>query len=282
MKLLRNAALGLLATYLVHPGNGLADVLITDVINKPGLATKPPLATLAEFANGSLIDLPGGVQFVAIDLGTGKEYLASGPGQFRISSNGVQSVTTGSVKVRTVVDAPLPPVTIATGKVSRASMTMRGGAAMLEKNDRMYPSSTAVPTVTPTLRWERVPGSSSYRVTLTEGTKVMWQRATTESQLELTADAGLRGGGQYHWKVEPLQPTGDPLGNAVAASFSVVASDVAQLLATIKPRPDSPFSAWALYAAQLQQAGAIGDAQPIWQALARERPDDPNLQKLVK
>jgi len=50
----------------------------------------------------------------------------------------------------------------------------------------------------------------------------------------------------------------------------------------IKPAPDASFSAWVLYAAQLQQAGASDDAQTIWQALARERPGDLNLKKLAK
>lgn len=282
MNLLRATTFALCVASLVQASVGRADVLVTDVISKPGLVSKPPLAILSEMANGSLIDAPTGLQFAAIDLVTGKEYLASGPGQFRVTSGGVQSVTTGTVKVRSVADGSLPEVRIATGKLSRASMTMRGGGALLGKLP-MYPSNTAIPDTTPTLRWEHMAGASSYRVTVSDDTNTsIWQRSTTEAQLALTPDSGLRLGNRYTWKVEPLNQTGEPVANATSTGFSVVAADAARVLALIKPAPDASFSAWVLYAAQLQQAGATDDAQTIWQALARERPGDLNLKKLAK
>jgi hypothetical protein len=92
----------------------------------------------------------------------------------------------------------------------------------------------------------------------------------------------LRPGDRYTWKVEPLNQTGEPIANATGADFAVVTADAARVLASIKPAPGASFSAWVLYAAQLQQAGATDDAHTIWQALARERPTDPNLKKLMK
>jgi hypothetical protein len=282
MSLLRTTTVAVLLAHFFLPSIGRADVLITDVIGKPGLVSKPPLAILNEMANGSLIEAPAGLQFAAIDLVTGKEYLASGPGQFRIASAGVLSLTTGTVKMRSVADGALPEVRIATGKLSRASMTMRGGSALLSKLP-MYPSNTAIPDTTPTLRWEHMAGASSYRVTVSDDAgKAIWQRNTTEAQMALTPDVGLHLGNRYTWKVEPLNQTGDPVANATSTGFSVVAADAAKVLAVIKPEPDASFSAWVLYAAQLQQAGATDDAQTIWQALARERPGDLNLKKLAK
>lgn len=282
MRLLRVTTVAVLVVHLFQPSNGLADVLITDVTGKPGLVSKPPLAILNEMANGSLIEAPAGLQFAAIDLVTGKEYLASGPGQFRIASAGVLSLTTGTVKVRSVAEDSLPNVRIATSKLSRASMTMRGGTTLLTKLP-LYPSNTTIPDTTPTLRWEHMAGASSYRVTVnTDTNKEMWQRTTTEAQLALTPDSGLRLGNRYTWKVEPLNQSGDPVANATSTGFSVVAEDTARILAAIKPEPNASFSAWVLYAAQLQQAGASDDAHTIWQALARERPGDANLKKLAK
>ncbi len=282
MRLLRASTLATLVVCLFQPSSVWADVLITDVAGKPGLVSKPPLAILGEMVNGSLVDVPAGFQFSAIDLATGKEYLASGPGQFRITGGGVLSVTTGSVKMRSVAEGSLPDVRIATGKLSRASMTMRGGSVLLGKFP-MYPSNTAIPDTTPTLRWDHMAGASSYRVTVRDDSgKTIWQRSTTEAQLALPPDSGLRLGNRYTWKVEPLNQTGDPVANATSTGFSVVAADAAQVLALIKPAPDAAFSAWVLYAAQLQQAGATDDAQTIWQALARERPADLNLKKLAK
>ncbi|MBK7279639.1 hypothetical protein [Candidatus Aalborgicola defluviihabitans] len=279
MSLLRAATVAVLVANFFLSTSGWADVLITDVIGKPGLVSKPPLAILNEVVNGSLVEAPAGLQFTAIDLVTGKEYLASGPGQFRIASAGVLSLTTGTVKVRSVADGSLPDVRIATGKLSRASMTMRTLLVKLP----MYPSNTAIPDTTPTLRWAHMAGASSYRVTVSDDTnRAIWQRNTTEAQLALIPDSGLRLGNQYTWKVEPLNQTGDPVSNATSAGFFVVAEDAARVLAAIKPEPGASFSAWVLYAAQLQQAGATDDAQTIWQALARERPGDLNLKKLVK
>jgi hypothetical protein len=179
MSLQRAAAIAILVANVVQPLNSRADVLITDVAGKPGLVSRPPLAILNEMANGSVIDLPAGLQFSAIDLVTGKEYLASGPGQFRITSSGVLAVATGTVKIRSVTDGSLPDVRIATGKLSRASMTMRGGITVQGKLP-MYPSNTAIPDTTPTLRWEHMAGASSYRVTVSDETnKAIWQRNTT-------------------------------------------------------------------------------------------------------
>ena len=166
MSLLRAATVAVLVANFFLSTSGWADDLITDVIGKPGLVSKPPLAILNEVVNGSLVEAPAGLQFTAIDLVTGKEYLASGPGQFRIASAGVLSLTTGTVKVRSVADGSLPDVRIATGKLSRASMTMRTLLVKLP----MYPSNTAIPDTTPTLRWAHMAGASSYRVTeLREG-----------------------------------------------------------------------------------------------------------------
>jgi len=178
MNLLKATTLAVLVANLFLTTTGRADVLITDVVGKPGLVSKPPLAILNEMANGSLIEAPAGLQFAAIDLVTGKEYLASGPGQFRVASTGVLSLTTGTVQVRGVADGSLPDVRIATGKLSRASMTMRGGAALLAKLP-MYPSNTAIPDTTPTLRWEHMAGASSDRVTGShEPRKATWDGPT--------------------------------------------------------------------------------------------------------
>ena len=267
---------------LAPPLAGWADVLITDVIGKPGLVSKPPLAILNPIANGSVVDLPSGFQFSAIDLATGKEYLASGPGRFSVSSNGVLSATTGTVKVRSVTNGALPDVKIATDKLSRAAMTMRGDVTLLSKPPG-YPAHSVIPDTAPTLRWSRLAGASSYRVTVSDdANKPLWQRNTTEAQLALPPEAGLQPGNRYAWAVEPLNQTGEPIANATRTTFSVVPSDVARVLAAIKPEPNASFSSWVLYAAQLQQAGVTEDARAIWQALAHERPNDPNLKKLMK
>lgn len=283
MRLCSASNVALLVACLVQPLTGWADVLITDVLGKPGLVSKPPLAILSEISNGGAIDLPSGFQFSAIDLATGKEYVASGPGRFRISSSGVLSATTGTVKIRSVTNGALPDVKIATGKISQAAMTMRGDVALLG-NPPGYPANTVITdTATATLRWSHMAGASSYRVTVSDDTsKVIWQRNTTEAQLALTPDAGIQPGRRYAWTVEPLNQTGAPTANATRATFSVVAADVARILKAIKPEPNAPLSAWVLYAAQLQQAGATDDAQAIWEALGHERPNDPNLKKLVK
>lgn len=272
----------ILVACLAQPLASRADVLLTDVIGKPGLVSKPPLAILNTIANGSVVDLPSEFQFAAIDLATGKEYTAIGPGQFRISTSGVLSATTGTVTVRSVTSGALPDVKIATGKLSRAAMTMRGDIGALSQTS-VSPSNTVIPDTAPTLRWNQIAGATSYRVTVSDdANKAIWQRNTTESQLAVTPDAGLQPGNRYVWFVEPLNQAGEPLANTTRTTFSIVTANAARVLAAIKPEPSAPFSAWALYAAQLQEAGATNDAQAIWLALARERPHDPNLKKLLK
>lgn len=258
-----------------------AGVLVTDLKGKAETEGKKPVAVLSEIADGGLLDLAAGAQLVATDLASGREYVLVGAGRFRVGKNGVEGLLGASVTPRALPAANLPNVKVAVARVAQATLTMRGGAFSSGGPGPLSPARTAVLGTAPTLRWSPVEGANSYRVTLAdEGGKTIFEADTKDSELTLQTKAGLGAGKQYSWRVAAHGANGR-LADA-STIFSVVPDDLVKLLAQIKPDKDAPHSRWVLYAAQLQEAGAADEARLIWQMLAKERPEDPNLAKLVR
>ncbi len=249
----------------------VAGVLVTDISGRVETAEKRIIGILSEIADGTRLDLPTGAQLVALDLTSGREYVVVGPGQFRVEKDGVHGVAGAHVMPRQLPASNLPAVKISVGRVSRASMTMRGGFSSSGPSP-LYPARTAVLTVTPSLRWSPVEGATTYRVTITDDAgMIILDSRTSGEEMRATSAAGLLGGKQYALRVEALGAQGR-IADA-STTFSVVTDDAARLLDQIKPDRDAPFSQRVLYAAQLQEAGAVDEARLLWQALAKERPD---------
>ena len=258
-----------------------AAVLVTDLKGRAETDGKKALALMSEIADGGLIDLAAGAQMVATDLASGREYVLAGAGQFRVGRNGVEGVGGAGVTPKALPAANLPAVKVAVARVSQGTMVMRSVVFSSSAPAPLLPARTAVLDNTPTLRWSLVEGATGYRVSVfDQGGQSIYSRQTTEAELALPAAAGLAGGKQYSWRVEALGAQGR-IADA-STIFSVVTPEAAALLAQIKPENDASFSRRVLYAAQLQEAGAVEEARLIWQALAKERPDDATVARLAR
>jgi hypothetical protein len=258
-----------------------AGVLVTDLTGKAQAPDKRALGMLSEIADGGSIELAEGAIMVVADLASGREFLLAGPGQFRVNKSGVQGMAGASVTPRSLPASNLPEVKVAVARVAQATLTMRGGSFSSAAPSPLVPARTAVLSATPTLRWSAVEGATSYRVTLfDEAAKQILDATTRETELPLQPSSGLIGGRQYSWRVEALNARGR-IADA-STIFSVVAADVIKMLEQLKPDNGASYSRRVLYAAQLQEAGAVDEARQLWQALAREKPDDPNLGRLAR
>lgn len=259
-----------------------ASVLITEWTNKATTGGKKPVAFLSEVRNGQDFELAVGARAVAVDLKSGREYEASGPGTFRVEEDGVRAVSGSSLKTRALPARNLPEVKVVVARVSQAATVMRSLPG--HKHVILLSSAnTAVLTPTPTLSWEGGDSASAYKVRLSDSAgNVLINEQTQEKNLTVPASAGLTSGRNYLWTVEAVNENGPLPGLFAVAQLSVVPPDTVQLLKSIAPQSGASFSDRVLYAAQLQEAGAIEDARAVWKSLAEERDDDPILKILAR
>ena len=75
---------------------------------------------------------------------------------------------------------------------------------------------------------------------------------------------------------------GLPAADVMTARFSVLSGAMAQMLQAIAPSDDDPISRRVLYAAQLQEVGAIRAACEQWLRVQEKHPDDEGLARLLK
>ncbi len=259
-----------------------ASVLITELTHKATTGGKKPVTFLSEVRNGQDFELAVGARAVAVDLKSGREYEASGPGTFRVEEDGVRAVSGSSLKTRALPARNLPEVKVVVARVSQAASILRKLPKLLTLQSS---ANTAVLTPTPTLSWDVFGGDSTftYKVRLSDSAgNVLINEQTQEKSLTVPASAGLTSGRNYLWTVEAVNQNGSLPGLFAVAQLSVVPPDTVQLLKSIAPQPGASFSDHVLYAAQLQEAGADEDARAVWKSLlAGERRDDPILNKLA-
>lgn len=279
MTLIRTTAL--LLSGLFCMAIATADVLITEVTANTASRSKPPPAILSVIANGKQFSLEDGVQAVAVDLSSGREYLASGPGIFRVDGNAVTSVSQGQVTLRQLPVGHMPEAKVAVARVSRAAMVMRTAPSLPPRP--LSPLNTVVLSTTPSFQWTPVYGADSYQFSLydADGQTVL-QTKTTMTRLDLPPAVQLVPAAQYQWTIKVINDNVPRAKGSSKAEFTVVAADVALLLAKLKPTASSSLSARVLYAAQVQEAGAVEEARLLWQILAKEHPADASLQALAQ
>lgn len=260
-----------------------ANVLITELTGNATTGEQKPVTFvtfLSEVRNGQDFELTSGARAVAVDLASGREYVANGPGKFRVDEGGVRAVSGGTVKVRALSASNLPEVKVVVARVSQAALLMR---SLFKPLNILSSANTAVLTPTPTLSWTAVDGASAYKVRLSDSTgNTLINEQTQVNSLVIPVSAGLTSGRNYLWTVEAVDENGPLSGSAASAQFSVAPPETVRLLKSIAPQSGASFSDRVLYAAQLQEAGAIEDARTIWKSLANERPDDSILKKLAR
>lgn len=268
----------ILAFAFLLPLPAAAGLLVTDISGLAEADGRGRLVVMAELPDGSALNVAPGARVVAIDLGSGREYVLTA-GRYTVEKSGPSEVGGKAVAGSALPGGRLPAVKIATGKVAQATLVMRSARKPLSG---ISPNHTSVSTTTPTLRWPDNPEATGYRVTLSEpGGKTVYDSSLPpKGSVVLSPGDGLQPGTRYTWRVEALRE-----GRVLTehrGDFSVLGAADIQRLGQFKAGEGSEFSRRALYAALLMEAGASDEAKAIWQALRAERPDDPGLAKLAE
>ncbi|MGE5616457.1 MAG: hypothetical protein ACM3X5_06040, partial [Bacillota bacterium] len=156
-------------------------------------------------------------------------------------------------------------------KLATASLRMRSvtpaARPMLE-----YPVDTRVTSLQPTLRWQGERLKEGYVVSVVDPSgKEVWKG--TSQPASIKTGLKLAPGTRYSWTVAT---TKGPLGQA---QFETLSSEAAARLPKARP---AGFAERVSYALLLEDVGARQEAREAWGALAKERPDMPELAALAR
>lgn len=265
------------ALLVLLPLAATAGLLVTDISGLAEVDGRGRLALMAELPDGAALNVAAGAHVVAIDLGSGREYLLKA-GRYTVDKSG-PSEGGKPVASSALPAGKLPAVKIATSKVAQATLVMRSARKVVPV---LSPNNTAVSSLTPTLRWPENADATAYRIAIRglAGVQVFESLVPRQASYVLPSAANLQAGEQYEWRVDAMRES-----QALTVhngKFSVLGAIDIYRLGQFRAPEGAEFSRRVLYAALLMEAGASDEARLIWQVLRAERPDDASLAKLAE
>lgn len=272
----RLRALFAVALIAIVPGARAAApvAFVTDVKGEAALEGAGRLAFLAEIAAGAKLTLAPGATATVVFAASGAEFALKGPGEFAVEATEVRSAKGAAPARRQVSDLASPAVVARVSQSATASLRMRGVApSPPARPGPSYPVDASIATLQPILRWNGDP-AADYRVSVvaTDGREV-WKGSARANAVRVGAK--LAPGVRYTWSLAAA-------GRApVESHFETLPA--AAIARAEKSRAGSrSFSDRVLHAFLLQDLGAAQDSREAWAALARERPDLPELAVLAR
>ncbi|MFZ3323995.1 MAG: hypothetical protein WA190_16600 [Usitatibacter sp.] len=249
---------------------------VADVKGSANIEGDGKVNFLAELMAGTRLLLGTGASVAVAYAATGAEFSFAGPGEFTVTENEVRA-DRGAKPTRKVVQALSSNgvVTVA-ASAAAASVRMRGVSveAPAPKTRLEYPLDTGVATLQPVLRWKGEPEPKGYDVVVQEdGGKTAWKATTPKPGVKVGVK--LAPATSYAWRVNGSQ---GPVGEGHFETLSAAAIAMVQH----SQAAAKTFSDRVMHAFLLQDVGASQEAKEAWGALARERPEIPELAALSR
>jgi len=257
-----------------------AGLMVTEVIGKVEIVGKGLVKTLAQIPDGLRLELLAGSTLAVVDLASGREFILQGKNTYLTSAAGPTTADGKPVPAKTQVASNLKDVRVWTGKLSQATLVMRGAPT-----DRLpvllFPLRTAVISVLPQLSWEPVKAATSYQLEIIKlDGSLVWKTVTTQTTVSVPESHSLQPEEKYSWRVAAIGAEGKLSDSA--SRFTVASKESIDNLNLLLPLDDSSFSRKVLVATQLQEVGAVQQAKDMWKALSLEKPEDEVLADLAK
>ena len=268
------AAAALLAAALAAQAANVA--FVADVRGAATIEGNGRLTFLAELAPGTRLLLGTNAAAAITFSASGSEFTLSGPGEFTVGMTDVRA-DRGAPPTRKAVAALGDPGVVArVAQAATASVRMRSvnpaPAAASALPVAQYPVDARVATLRPVLRWrgDMSMDGATLRVVDASG-KEVWKARTNAAPPPMKLSPGTR----YAWTVMTAR------GTSAEASFETLPAEA--LARAEKSRAAArSFPEKVVHALLLQDLGATQDAREAWEALARERPDLPELAALAR
>lgn len=248
---------------------------VADIRGNVTIEGNGKLSFLAELASGTRLLLGSGASVAVTFAASGSEFSIVGPGEYLVTPVEVKMEKGLPPVKRTVMKLTDPGVVARVSQAATASVRMRGltvpapAATVLE-----YPVDSRVATLRPALRWKGDMPTDGMLVRVEDAAgKEVW-KAKMQSN---TAPASLRlsPATRYTWTLMT------PKGAVAEGKFETLPAEA--VARAEKSRTGArTFPDRVLHAFLLQDLGAQQDAREAWAALARERPDLPELAALAR
>lgn len=257
-----------LAAHAAEPVAFVADVKGSATIEGDG-----KLGFLAELASGVRILLGTGATVSVTYAASGTEYTMSGPGEYLVGSDAVRAEKGAAPNRRAVASLHDAAVVARVSHTATASLRMRGLSpdALVTRTPLDFPVDTRVASLQPTLRWRASGEETAVRIVDPQG-KEVWK--ATPKAGAIRSGVKLAPATRYTWTVMT------PKGVLGEAQFETLPADALARVEKSRAAAKS-FSERVLHAVLLQDVGATQEAREAWAALARERPDLPELAALA-
>ena len=275
------SAIALIVTALsAQAQTGIA--FITDVKGEAALdAGKASL--MSEIKKGARINCARECAVGVMYLLSGKEYVLKGPGDFLVGDSEVTAKIGPPPTVRETKWKVSSQVVAQAAITSSASIRMRslGTAkpeAPLPAERLIYPRDTNVATLQPTFRWASASAKGPFDFELRNSSngKPVYKAKASATNINLPGNVKLQPDVEYSWMVKAGTT------DVGMTQFKTLPTHAIDLTKKRKPDDKAVFSDWLLYALTLKEVGANQDAGDVWEKLAKDRPDLPELAALAK
>ena len=267
------AALLLAVAATAPTARGAPVAFVADLRGVATIEGNGALRFLAELPAGTRVMLGSNATASITYAATGTEFSLTGPGQFLVSASEVVAERGRPPKPRSVPSLSDHAVVARAAQTATASLRMRGLAANVPPALLEYPVSTKVSTLRPLLRWRAAPGEDHVVAVQDASGQEIWKgRGKPEG---IRPDLKLAAGTRYFWTVSAA-------GATVAEAHFETLTDDAIRRAEQSRRNARSFADRVIHALLLQEIGADQESREAWAALARERPDLPELPALAR
>ncbi|MDR3370881.1 hypothetical protein [Rhodoferax sp.] len=238
-----------------------------------------PVVLLSELANGADILLEKGATLSFVYLQSGTEFQLRGVAHITLGATEPQSVSGASAILRSsAVAAETARLQTTNGRVVLGGMVMRGLG--MERLKLLEPTGKVL-SARPSFFWTLPGGATSVKFALRDegNDKLLLSTTVQGSQLVLDDGLQLQPGVNYVWTVTLEQPGVNSLSRS--SYFSLASPQERERMEALRPGPQSPFSDRLIYASLLEQGRFLSASRKLWQQLADERPDLPELRTLA-
>ncbi len=166
-------------------------------------------------------------------------------------------------------------------KLTAPSITLMDPTARENTFGLLGPSGTVIATDRPNLRWQALPGASSYTVSVFDADFNRITRSAPQTATQWTSPA-LRRGMIYSWEVVAVrngQEVRSPVAPAPRAQFKILEAEKLLELTSLKEhKPISHLTLGLTFA----RFGLLVEAEGQLQILARENPNSPVATRLLR
>ena len=259
--------------------------MVVDLTGGASWELMTPVHITDEVAPGRLLILEKGARLVLIHLRTGTEQVFTGPARISLKADG--SLEGGKAASTRKIQALQGAIQLKPSALAQTSVIMKElGAPEGPLREAappwplLQPAGPCIQDPSQAFAWQALPQAKyTFRIT-DDQTHPVFEATGSEPRVKLPSPSPLAGKGVYLWFLRAELPDGST--RAASGSFRLLDEAARGVLRAAKPGEGASFADRLLYALLLDQLEVKDEARTLWQALARERPEEASLRRISR